>query len=296
MKSETRKGVLCADDYGISPAVNRGINLLAKNRRISATSIMVCFDDWKKGAETLIQFRDHLDIGLHFVLTDFSPLFSSSGLKTLANVRGDFFSVGRLIQKTLLGQIDEAEVLKELRAQYESFSDYFGFEPDYIDGHHNVHQFPGVRNAVLKFLIEDKNRRFQYVRNTAISPKDIFRQKADFLKSGFISLWGYEFYKLAQSARLPTNSSFSGVYGLDRFSKFGEKMKLFLAASADMNGIIMTHPGIPDDTLARRDIFFEGRQFEYDYLMSPAFQEVLENFNFRLTRFMNPVYKSTVSK
>jgi len=42
---------LCADDYGISPAVSKGIRDLVAQGRLNATSVMVAapsFDRWRR--------------------------------------------------------------------------------------------------------------------------------------------------------------------------------------------------------------------------------------------------------
>ena len=71
--SGSRRIVLCADDYGISPAVNVAIRDLIVRGRLSATSVMVTaptFDRFEAAAlDVLNTSRRRVAIGLHFTLT-----------------------------------------------------------------------------------------------------------------------------------------------------------------------------------------------------------------------------------
>ena len=198
MSLKSKSVILCADDYGISPGENRAINHLAENNRISATSVMVCFDNWEAEAYRLLQLKDQLDIGLHFVLTDFNPVSKIDSIRTLINSKGRFFSVNLLVKKSLFKRIDEAEVWKEFSSQFEKFTKIFGFDPDFVDGHHNAHQYPVVRKVVINFLANKNYGYRPYVRNTFIPLKTITNQGGDFIKSGLISFWGGPFKKMAQ--------------------------------------------------------------------------------------------------
>ena len=92
----TRRIVLCADDYGISPAVNVAIRDLIVRGRLSATSVMVtapAFDRFEAAAlDVLNASRQRVAIGLHFTLTaPYRPL--SAGFAPLRD--GAFLSHAR---------------------------------------------------------------------------------------------------------------------------------------------------------------------------------------------------------
>ena len=69
--SAGRHIILCADDYGISPAVSAAIRDLIARRRINATSAMVVTPSFSgTEAEALrAAATDHAAIGLHLTLT-----------------------------------------------------------------------------------------------------------------------------------------------------------------------------------------------------------------------------------
>src|SRR3954471_14299733 len=114
-----RKVVLCADDYGLSPGVSRGIRELLTQRRLSATSCMVVFPEFAHDGPLLKPFFEQADIGLHFTLTAELPLSS-------------------VLIAGWLRRLDVKEVRRELNRQLDLFASVMGRPPAYIDGHQHV--------------------------------------------------------------------------------------------------------------------------------------------------------------
>ena len=70
-------------------------------------------------------------------LTDFKPLSKKYSLK----VNGNMPSNKSLLFKCILKRIDKKEIFDEIDLQIQNFKKYLGFDPNFIDGHHHVHQF-----------------------------------------------------------------------------------------------------------------------------------------------------------
>ncbi len=280
-----KKIIICADDFGISPGVSKGILKLAEKNKISATSVMVCFDDWTQEAKPLLGYHDQIDIGLHFTLTGATPLSSSQEIPSLVNANGELASLGQFIKKCFLKNINSQDVKREFFKQFDQFVEFFGFTPHYIDGHHNVHQYPVVNEALVEALKEKLNGQKFYARNTAVPLKKAFRQVGNFLKIFPISLWGTPYKNLLQSNEVNTNSSFMGIYDWRQPQLFGQNFKKFLRMSSQENGIIMTHPGLPDDTLKKRDIFNEGRIQEFNFLNEMDTDNIFESIKIIPSKF-----------
>ena len=66
--------ILCADDYGMTEAVSRGLLEVAAAGRISAASAMASLPDWKRAARDWSASRPPVDLGLHVTLTVGAPL------------------------------------------------------------------------------------------------------------------------------------------------------------------------------------------------------------------------------
>ena len=141
---------LCADDYALTPGVSRGILELVEAGRLSAVSVLVTAPKWPQAAGELKPFASAADIGLHLNLTLGAPLGALPGLAP-AN---QFPALGLLVRSALLGRLPLAEIAAEIARQIDSFAQYLGRLPDFIDGHQHVHALPGVRDALLQVLVE----------------------------------------------------------------------------------------------------------------------------------------------
>ncbi len=64
----------CADDYGMTEAVSRGILEAAAAGRITATSAMTSLPDWPRAARAWRAAAPAVDLGLHVTLTVGAPL------------------------------------------------------------------------------------------------------------------------------------------------------------------------------------------------------------------------------
>jgi hypothetical protein len=279
-----KKVILSADDFGISPGISKSICMLAGKKRISATSVMVVFDDSNIYHRPLLEHKSYIDIGLHFVLTETPPLLSSDKIPSLTGKGGDFFKMSQFMKRAWLGRINGNEVFAELTAQYNKFIEYFGVEPDFIDGHHNAHQCPVVRNEVIRFITNIGIEKKVYLRNTAHQWTAILKG-SDILKTVFISMPGIIFRRKLLAGGLRTNMSFGGVYSLNHSGDFEKRIKQFFLLAAQKNAVIMIHPGTADSILAQRDSFCEGRRIEEQVLLQDSFNSFLEENNISLSKF-----------
>ncbi|MGE5512627.1 MAG: ChbG/HpnK family deacetylase, partial [Bacteroidota bacterium] len=143
-----RQVILCADDFGMSAGVSRGILELAERNRISATSAMVTVDRWPQDARRLAGVRSNVGIGLHINLTLGKPLGPMPSLAP----DGEFPTLSALIGRALARRLDAGEISLEVTRQLSRFEAETGFAPDHVDGHQHVHALPGVRHAVLAAL------------------------------------------------------------------------------------------------------------------------------------------------
>ena len=90
--------ILCADDYGISGGVSRGILELCEAGRLSATSAMVTFERWQQDAARLGPIRATTALGLHLNLTLGRPLLDQAGATHL-DQEGRLLPIGTLIRR-----------------------------------------------------------------------------------------------------------------------------------------------------------------------------------------------------
>ncbi|MGE0765645.1 MAG: ChbG/HpnK family deacetylase [Hyphomicrobiaceae bacterium] len=266
--------VVCADDYAFTPGVSRGIRELIAARRISATSVMTGSEFWPSEAAALKAIAGDADVGLHITLTDQKPL---APMPTFA-ADGRFPPLPAVFRAGVLRRLPLAEIEAEIERQVAAFVDHYHAAPAHIDGHHHMHQLPGVRDIVVRIAARLGNGR-TWVRSCADSRVSILRRGAGIAKTAVIGALGPAIARRAHALGVPTNSGFSGVY--DFVSEKRPTADLFrrFVRGLSMNGLLMCHPGYNDAELAGRDMMTTAREAELAYLMSDAWTALLGEQN-----------------
>ena len=261
---------LCADDYGLSPGVNRAIRDLIGRRRINATSVMVVGPAiGRDEARSLIDVATGAGcaIGLHATLTaPFHPL--TMPFRPLDG--GMFLPVGKKLRASLLRRLDREMIHAELVAQLAAFGELFGRAPDYVDGHQHVQLFPRVRDAFIDAVKTGAPDAWVRQCGRALPLGQRLGQPKAFL----LDTLSAGFRARAQRAEVAFNPGFSGAYDFTRESDFGRHMRGFLDGLPD-GGLIMCHPGFVDDTLLQLDPLTHQREREHAYLAGEAFPNLL---------------------
>ena len=266
---------LHADDFGLAPGVNEAILELLENNRISGTSVMTVFDDLESAAIPLKKFMGGADIGLHLTLTDQPAL---NGASTIAPM-GAFPNVKKMILFCLLRRIDKIALASEISAQLDRFERVFGNPPSHIDGHHHVHVFPVVREA----LFEQVSKRgwrpvFRDSRSTPPSGSK-FRG----MRAGMVQFMAQGFADMTLRSGFSIGPNFTGFYDSSKATGFADHTEMSLQTNGG-SVHMMCHPGQVDSTLESRDSLLEPRQREFEYLASDAFSALLASHNAQLVR------------
>ena len=266
-----RRIVLCADDYGISPAVNVAIRDLIVRGRLSATSVMVtapAFDRFEAAAlDALNASGQRVAIGLHFTLTaPYRPL--SEGYAPIRG--GAFLPMPVTLAASLLGRLSPKALAAEAKSQVEAFRSAFGRTPDFIDGHQHVHIFPQVGEAVLNVAKE-------------LAPAAWLRQCGRTASVGapwsnpkalLLDMLSRRFRRRADALGVRTNPAFAGAYAFHDDADFAKMFPGFLDGLPDLS-VVMCHPGFVDDELKRLDPLTTLREREYAFLNGDAFPAAL---------------------
>ena len=142
--------IICADDYGLSPAVSEGIIELLAERKVSAASCMMIGSGVPTAMENLMELETQFDAGLHLVLTDSKPLTQLYQKSGLVGGDGRFHNFQKLMINAYKGRVDPKALAGEIGAQLSLFESYTGRNPYYIDGHQHIQQLPTVRDCVAQ--------------------------------------------------------------------------------------------------------------------------------------------------
>ncbi len=270
--NDARRIWLCADDYGISPGVNRAIRELIARGRLNATSVMVVGPaigrDEVKQLEEAAGDNAGAPIGLHVTLTaPFRPLTMH-----FRPLRDELFPpFAKLLRAGQFGRLDAEIIAAEIAQQLNVFREKFGRVPDFVDGHQHVQLYPQVRDGFLAAVKEKapqawvrQARRNQPLGRRLASPKALF---LDYLSTQFV--------RRAARAGLEVNPAFAGAYDYSREPNYGALMQEFLDGLPE-GGVVMCHPGFVDEVLVSLDPLTRVREIEQAYLAGDEFPRLLE--------------------
>jgi hypothetical protein len=267
----SRRIWLCADDYGISPGVNRAIRDLIEHRRLNATSVMVVGPaigrDEVSALQTLAADSPRCAIGLHVTLTaPFRPL--TMHFQPLDG--GMFLGFPKLLRAGLLRRLDPEIIHAELRVQLAAFNELFGRAPDFVDGHQHAQLFPQIRDAFLTAVKEAAPNAWvrQGGRHQPLA------RRLGSLKALVLDVLSAQFRRRASRAGIAFNPGFAGAYDFTRQPDFGALMQQFLDDLPE-DGVIMCHPGLVDEILVSLDPLTDQREREYAFLKGEHFPPLL---------------------
>ena len=262
---------LCADDYGLSPGVNRGIRDLIERGRLNATSVMVVGPaigrDEISALQDAVANSPRCAIGLHVTLTaPFRPL--TMHFQPIDG--GMFLPFPKLLRAGLTRRLDPEIIQAELMVQLSAFTEMFGRAPDFVDAHQHAQLFPGVRDAFLKAVKTAapdawvrQGGRHQPLARRLGAPKALI-----------IDILSAQFRSRAESADIAFNAGFAGAYDWTQQQDFGALMRQFLDGLPE-DGLIMCHPGFVDEILVSLDPFTTQREHEHAFLGGEHFPRLL---------------------
>lgn len=251
--------VFCADDFGMSPAINQGIIALARAGRLSATSCM------SKGAAFKADFPVLAGLpiqkGLHLNLTE-------------ALEAGQFWQpLARLIRQCYIGGLDRQRVQREIDEQLDAFESALGAPPDYVDGHQHVHQFPVVRDCLIATLTQRYGARLPWLRST-YAPRRVRALAPGLrLKARVIEALGAQaFLRNARQAGFASNGHLLGAYDFSGGAQgYAALLEVWLSAAVP-GDVLMCHPA---EGIDATDPLGVQRNAEFTVLASEAFCALL---------------------
>jgi chitin disaccharide deacetylase len=287
MKPIPRHIIICADDYGISPAVSAAIRDLIARGRINATSVMVPSPNFDSAEAAAL--RDvaggRAAIGLHVTLTaPFAPL--SHGFAPLHH--GAFLSLGATLRRAHLRTLQPGLLANEIAQQFTAFAHAFGRPPDFVDGHQHVQLFPQIRDALIRITKEAAPQ--AWLRQCGRAVRKNFDAKALVLDG-----LSRRFRRLAAGHGLRTNPGFAGTYALRPRGDFAKLFAGFLDRLPD-GGLIMCHPGKVDAGLKRLDTLTDLREREYAFFLDDSFPRLLAARGVTLQRHITTTLAPTETR
>jgi chitin disaccharide deacetylase len=271
--------VLCADDYGQNQFISQAIIALLEQGSLSAVSCLTTAAEWQNAAKLLAPFKNKVDIGLHFNLTE-GPL--ASGMKAMP--------LSSLILRAYWRLLDAAKIERELNAQLDAFISAMGQLPDFLDGHQHIHQLPVIRDVVFKVYEQRLRQKGSYLR--CVYDEQLFIQQPSIKKLTIQLLGAGRFKRQLIKRNIPHNRGFSGIYSFKDAARYAHLFPLFLRNSSD-KGLIMCHPGYLTDRGG--DSIVAARSHEFHYLVSEQFKHDCSIAQVKLGR-LEPIVEQILIK
>src|SRR5437764_3147381 len=198
---------LCADDYGISPGVNRAIRDLIERGRLNATSVMMVGPAIERSEvealQASVKTSPRCAIGLHVTLSaPFRPLTMH-----FRPLDGDMFlAFPKLLRAGVMRRLDREFFRNEVKAQSAAFAEAFGRAPDFVDGHQHVQLFPQVRAEVLAAVKRRAPEAWVRQCGSALPLLARLRDRKGFV----IDLFSRRFRSRARALDIAVNPAFAG--------------------------------------------------------------------------------------
>ncbi len=237
--------IICADDFGMSEAINRAVMDLVAESKVTAVSCAVSHPSCcAQSLKQLVKCAQNVDVGLHLVLTsEGRPSATTCG--SLAT-DGKFHDFGTLLRRSYTRRLNRLAVQAEIMAQYQRFVAMAERPPHFMDGHLHVHQFPVIREALLDLVCQLPPSGRPYVRNTRMSLGQAVRSGASLPKTLLIGTPGRAFRRRVMRCGVATNTGFAGVYNYLPASKSFRIFTLFLKGLPGPNDMLVVHPGLEE--------------------------------------------------
>jgi chitin disaccharide deacetylase len=139
--------VVNADDFGLSPAISRGILAAHRDGIVTSTSLLGNVVDLD-GARALLAQTPKLGVGVHLTLTGGAPVSPPGRVASLLAPDGQLHARGAdFITAWVRGRVSAEDVHRELDAQVGRIRDA-GIPIDHLDTHHHLGFLPVVGRAV----------------------------------------------------------------------------------------------------------------------------------------------------
>ena len=265
-----RRLIVNADDFGLTPGVNRGIVEAHSGGIVTSSTLMAnapALDD----AIRLAGSSPGLSLGCHVVLVDGAPVLDSSHVPTLVSAKreGCFEEgIAAFAIRVLRGQIDADQVEAEVTAQIRKLQSA-GVQVTHLDTHKHTHIFPQVLRPILRAAracgVRAIRNPFGRVAFSQIANRPGLWKRYGQVK--MLNAWAATFAQTVAAADMSTPD---GSLGIVATGSLDDRLfRLILENLPEGTWELVCHPGYNDDALGRvRTRLRESREVELQLLTS----------------------------
>jgi len=277
-----KKLIVNADDFGLTPGINRGILRAYQDGIVTSASLLVTGSAFEE-AVALARHYPELDVGLHLALVEERAVLGPDVLPTLVDETGRFpRTSAEFIQRAILGGISWHEVEQEIAAQIALFQKT-GLRLSHLNSHQHLHMFPPVFQIVRRLARWMDN---VWIRN----PAGPWRKSPDASLGRWAQRLGLNLICLAARGlrERPQLQMPDGLYGFEVSGYLTRSaLKQILRKIPEGLYELICHPGEGDaDTQTRYSHWGYRWAEELGALTAPETRLVLEEQGIALTSFV----------
>lgn len=242
--------IINADDFGLTPGVNRSVIELHRAGVLSSATLMATgafFDD----AVALARATPTLEVGCHIVLVDGVPALDPEQIPSLCPDGCSFrCSLARFALDLHLGRIHPGEIEAEATAQIRRIQQA-GLRVSHLDTHKHTHLFPRLLRPLLRAaracgVVSIRNP-FEpaWARRSAVTAPGFRR-----LEIALLGIHRPAFLRLAHQAGIATTAGTLGVLATGTADVPGALRSLLAALPVSTETWeLVCHPGYLDEHL-----------------------------------------------
>jgi predicted glycoside hydrolase/deacetylase ChbG (UPF0249 family) len=291
-----RRLIVNADDFGLTPGVNRAIFEAQRNGIVTSATLMAnsaAFDEAAAMARALAATGTPFSVGCHVMLMDGQPLLPPTQVPSLLAPGGNGASkfrddVSSFALASFRGKLSASEIEAEATAQFQRLL-AAGVQPSHFDTHKHAHMFPAALKPLLRAA---RAAGVKVVRNPfgqlwPLPFEDIFRRRKLWLRFAEMSVlrnFAGRFRREVQDHGLKTPDGSMAVLVTGTLD-----CQLFTAmmdALPEGTWEFVCHPGYSDSDLDRvRTRLRRSREQELELLTSTDAREILRQRNIELITF-----------
>ena len=277
--TKPRTLIVSADDLGLHPDIDRGIEATHRDGIVTSVSISAVGASFE-GAVEMCRRHPRLDVGVHLTLVGERPLTDPAGLGDLVTGDGRFVEAHpALVARALTRRFRSDAVRRELEAQIVRVRDA-GLRPSHLDAHQHVHLLPQIWPVVVELA---RAHGIAWVRVPAFQPLTAGRPSPVILALRA----GLNVQQRLRRAAMGALRSADVTPALGE-SGFLTVPKIVRGLAAVRGGAVaelVTHPGVTTPELQKRYDWGYDWSGETAALTDPSLREAVERAGFELRGF-----------
>jgi len=268
-----RKLIIEADDFGLSPGINKGIKEVINYGIVRSTNVLINFS-YSEEATELQNFYPNISIGVHINVTCGYPISDSRKVKSIIDpITGEFYGYRDFVKRITHGRIVLKELETEFIAQMQKALD-LGLKITHVNTHHGIHRNPIVFMILLRVckkfnITKVRTPKYYYINDVRKSFKYVLKKFSGDFENIYARM---KDFKMADNyIVLKNKDSLENWLALERIPKRISE--------------VCCHPGYVDDILKKYTTYIYEREMEVKILTSEELLEFLNERRIELISF-----------